>query len=139
MTIVWFIAFIVLLVLEIGTVNLVSIWFAIGTIASMITSFFIDSILIQLIVFIVVSLISLLITKPLMKKLRKSEIIPTNLDRVIGKSAIVTREIKKDQYGEVKVLGNLWTACSNDNILMGTKVKVLSIDGVKLIVEKEEV
>lgn len=138
MAIFWFVTFIVLLIIEIVTINLVSIWFAIGAIASMITSFFTNSIFIQLIVFIIVSLISLLITKPIIKKIKSKEIIPTNLDRVIGKSAIVTKEIKKDKYGEVKVLGSIWTACSDRDIDLGEKVKVLSIEGVKLIVKIEE-
>lgn len=138
MAIKWFIAFIVLLVIELVTINLVSIWFAIGAIASMLTSFFTDSIVIQLIVFIIISLISLAITKPLMKKVKAKEVIPTNLDRVIGKSAIVTKKITKDKYGEVKVLGNIWTACSDATIDVSQKVKVLAIDGVKLIVKVEE-
>lgn len=138
MAIYWFVTFIILLIIEIVTINLVSIWFAIGAIASMITSFFTNSIFIQLIVFIIVSLISLLITKPIIKKIKSKEIIPTNLDRVIGKSAIVTKEIKKDKYGEVKVLGSIWTACSDADIDLGEKVKVLSIEGVKLIVKLEE-
>ena len=133
MAIYWFVTFIILLIIEIVTINLVSIWFAIGAIASMINSIFI-----QLIVFIIVSLISLLITKPIIKKIKSKEIIPTNLDRVIGKSAIVTKEIKKDKYGEVKVLGSIWTACSDADIDLGEKVKVLSIEGVKLIVKIEE-
>lgn len=138
MAIYWFVTFIILLIIEIVTINLVSIWFAIGAIASMITSFFTNSIFIQLIVFIIVSLISLLITKPIIKKIKSKEIIPTNLDRVIGKSAIVTKEIKKDKYGGVKVLGSIWTACSDTDIDLGEKVKVLSIEGVKLIVKIEE-
>ena len=138
MTLVWFIAFIILLFVELITVNLVTIWFAIGAIASMITSIFVDSIVIQVIVFIVLSLVTLIATKPIMRKFKKFDVIPTNSDRVIGKIGDVIKDIKKNEYGEVKVYGNVWTATSDEEIPIGSKVKVISIDGVKLIVKKEE-
>ena len=138
MSLIWFIAFLVLLFIEIVTINLVTIWFAIGAIASMITSFFTTSIVIQIVVFIVVSVVSLLLTKPLMKKFKKFDVQPTNSDRVIGKSGDVIKKISKNEYGEVKVFGNVWTATSEDEIEVGSKVRVIAIDGVKLIVKKEE-
>jgi len=138
MVIGWFIAFVILLVIELVTVNLVTIWFAIGAVAAIITTIFTDSILIQCIVFTVVSVISLLITKPLIKKFKKFEVEPTNSDRVIGKVGEVTQKIGKNKYGEVKVYGNTWTASSKQVINVGERVKVLSIDGVKLVVEKEK-
>ena len=138
MVIGWFIAFVILLIIELVTVNLVTIWFAIGAVAAIITTIFTDSILIQSIVFVVVSVIALLITKPLIKKFKKFEVEPTNSDRVIGKVGDVTKKIEKNKYGEVKVYGNTWTASSKEVIEVGERVKVLSIDGVKLIVEKEE-
>lgn len=138
MVIGWFIAFVVLLVIELVTVNLVTIWFAIGAVAAIITTIFTDSILIQCIVFTVVSVISLLITKPLIKKFKKFEVEPTNSDRVIGKVGEVTQKIGRNKYGEVKVYGNTWTASSKQVINVGERVKVLSIDGVKLVVEKEK-
>ncbi len=138
MAIWWFVAFIILLVIELETVNLVSVWFAIGAIVSMICSLFVESFIIQLVVFIVVSLVALAITKPIMKKIKVREVIPTNIDRVIGKTATVTKEITKDNYGEAKVFGNVWTAASNKKIPVGTKVKVVAIEGVKLIVKVEE-
>lgn len=134
----WFIAFVILLFIELVTVNLVTIWFAIGAVAAIITTIFTDSILIQAIVFVVVSVISLLITKPLIKKIKKFEIEPTNSDRVIGKIGEVTEKIGRNKYGEVKVYGNTWTASSKQVINVGERVKVLSIDGVKLVVEKEK-
>ncbi len=137
MTYTWFIAFIVLLVLELVTVNLVSIWFAIGSVCAFITTFFTDSIIIQVGVFIIVSIIALILTKPIVKKFKANEVIPTNLDRVIGKRAEVIKKITEDEYGEVKVMGSVWTACSNETLEVGQKVKVKKIDGVKLIVSKE--
>ena len=137
-TILWFAIFLILLLIELFTVNLVSIWFVIGSIASLIASLFTDSFLIQLVVFIIVSVVVLLVMRPFVKKFRSFSFIPTNSDRVIGKVGEVVSKIEKDKYGEVKVFGNVWTASSGDTIEVGSKVKILGIDGVKLIVEKEE-
>ncbi len=136
----WIIAFLILILIELVTVNLVTIWFAVGSLAAYITTFFTDNLTIQLIVFIVVSIISLLATKPLTKRIRKKEYEPTNLDRVIGMEGVVTKDISKNNYGEVKVNGSIWTATSKKEIAKNTQVKVLKIEGVKLLVEevKEE-
>ena len=134
----WLIAFLVFLTIEMMTINLVSIWFAIGAIVSMGVAYFTDNVLIQMIVFIVVSLVALLITKPLVKKFKKVDFVPTNSDRVIGKVGEVTKKITSDEYGEVKVFGTVWTAFSDDVWDVGDKVIITNIEGVKLIVKKEE-
>ena len=131
---IWLIMFLVLLLIEFLTVGLVSIWFSIGALAALISTFITDSFLIQAVVFVVVSIISLIITRPLIKKF-KSE--PTNMDRVIGKIAEVTKEIKPNKYGEVIIFGTEWIAVSESKISVGTKVVVEKIDGAKLIVRKE--
>ena len=134
----WFITFLILLFIEIITVNLVTIWFAIGALAAMGVAFLTDSIIIQVAVFVVVSIIALLITKPIIKKFKGFDVTPTNSDRVIGKVGEVTKKIDKNKYGEVKIFGNTWTAYSEQVVDVGSRVKVLGIEGVKLIVEKEE-
>ena len=134
----WFIAFLVLLFIEIITINLVTIWFAIGALAALVTALITDSFVIQVIVFLVVSVIALLLTKPLIKKFKGFQVVPTNSDRVIGKVGEVTKKIEKNKYGEVKVFGNIWTAYSDEELDVGTKVIVKEIEGVKLIVKKEE-
>jgi len=138
MSIFWFAAFVILLLIELTTANLITIWFAVGAIFAMISVVFTDNFLIQLSVFILVSFITLITTKPLVKKFKVNEIKPTNSDRVIGKKAEVTKKITPDSYGEVKVFGNYWTAASDNTFDVGTKVVVREIDGVKLIVDKEE-
>lgn len=138
MVVAWFIAFLVLLVIELLTVNLVSIWFVLGTLAALITTKFTDSAVIQTIVFVVVSFISLLLTRPIVSKFKNFRVEPTNSDRVIGKTGEVVKAIKRNEYGEVKVYGNTWTAFSEKAIKAGKKVRVLGIDGVKLIVKEEE-
>lgn len=138
MTVFWFIAVIILLLIELVTLNLVTIWFALGSVSAMVVSLYIDSIVIQVIIFIVVSIISLLVTKPVIKRFKLTKITPTNSDMIIGKIGIVTKKIESNKYGEVKVYGNTWTASGDSEIDVGTRVKVLSISGVKLIVEKED-
>lgn len=139
MSIYWLLAFFLLLLVEVATVNLVSIWFAIGAVAAFISCFFTDNVFIQLLVFVVVSIVALICMLPVIKKFKKNKkVIPTNVDRVIGKSGIVTKKITADYYGEVKVLESIWTARSDEVIEVGEKVKVEKIDGVKLIVTKEE-
>lgn len=136
----WLCIFVVLLALEIATINLVSIWFALGSLCAAFVSLLTDSMTIQIVVFLVVSTMVLLIMKPLVNKFGKPQFIPTNLDRVLGKTGIATEEIGPLQVGEVMVDGKKWSAISTKKIKKETKVKVLSIDGVKLKVEelKEE-
>lgn len=137
MTIIWLIAFLGLLLVEFLTVGLISIWFAVGALAALITAFITDSVVVQSIVFVVVSFVVLLVTKPLVKKLKVNTFQPTNSDRVIGKVAEVVKEITPMEYGEVKIFGTYWTAASDKKIEVGSKVVVERIDGVKLIVRKE--
>ena len=138
MIIVWFCVLILMLFIEITTVNLVSIWFVIGAFASCIVAYFTDNLFIQIGVFIVVSAIMLILMRPIIKKMKKQEKTPTNIDRIIGMTAIVTEEIDKNVIGEVKVDGKRWSAVSKEKIEKDTTVKVKAIDGVKLVVEKEE-
>lgn len=91
----WLVIFVVLLIVELFTVNLVSIWFAIGALVAGIVSYFIDNMMIQIAVFIIVSTISLLLTNKFVEKLRKGRVVATNLDRVIGKIGLVTEDITK--------------------------------------------
>lgn len=137
MTVIWLIAFLGLLLVEFITVGLVSIWFAVGALFALIVSFFTDSILFQATTFVVVSVIALIVTKPLIKKFKLSETEPTNSDRVIGKTAEVIKTITPDEYGEVKIFGTIWLAASKQKLVEGTKVVVEKIDGSKLIVKKE--
>ena len=135
MSFTWMIVFLILVFIELATVNLVSIWFAIGALCSFIVSYFIDIVYIQIITFIIVSSISLLLTRKIVNRV-KGQKEATNLDRVIGKIGIVTEEITKLEPGEVKVDGKKWSAISTKKISVNSKVEILSIDGVKLKVKE---
>ena len=138
MTIFWFILFLVALVVEFSTAGLVSIWFAFGALCTMGIAALTENVFIQIAAFIVISVVTLILTKPLIKKFKAFDVQPTNTDRVIGKIADVTKDITPNNFGEVKIFGEYWTAISENKIKAGTKVRVKAIEGVKLIVEKEE-
>lgn len=132
----WFCLFLVLLILEIMTINLVSVWFAIGAVFAFFTSLLMDNFLVELFVFIIVSIIVLVITKPFLKRVKMKRKESMNADRIIGQNALVVKDIRKYELGEVKVLGNIWTAISDEEFSMGEEVIVDKIDGVKVWVRK---
>ena len=116
MTEAWLIFFIILVIVELITVNLVTIWFAFGALVTSLVSLYTTDTVILLAVFTLVSLLLLLITKPVVKKLKVKKVVATNLDQVIGKTGVVTEPIAKDKIGEVKVLGKRWSAYSDREI-----------------------
>ncbi len=135
---VWLIFAVFMLICEGLTSQLVSIWFVIGGACAAVTCFFTDSILIQSVVFIAVSLICLIATRPLVKKYVNNKKEPTNSDRLIGRVGIVTSDILNHTgVGQVNVDGKIWSAKSVDGneIKVGANVKVCSIEGVKLLVK----
>ena len=139
MTEVWLIFFIILVIIELITVNLVTIWFALGALITSLVSLYTTDTVILLAFFVITSLLLLILTKPVVKKLNVKKVVATNLDQVIGKTGIVSVPIEKDKRGEVKVLGKTWSAYSDKEISKDKKVKILSISGVKLkVVEKGE-
>ena len=133
----WLAIIIMLTIIEISTVNLVSVWFIASGLVSLITAFFVESFYIQFLIFGVLGIVLMLTTKPLINKYVKPKNVKTNLDRVIGMVGIVTEEINKNIVGEVKVDGKRWSAVSDKLIEVGSEVVVLEIDGVKLKVKKE--
>lgn len=132
---IWFTIALVLGIIEISTCNLVSIWFVISALVAMLTTFITDSLYIQIAVFVILGIVLIPISKKIYKRI-KSNNEKTNFDRIIGMKGIVTEDITKDNIGEVKVDGKRWSAYSDTNILVGEPVKVLSINSVKIKVEK---
>jgi len=133
---IWLGLVIALTLIEVLTTNLVTIWYIASALISLILSFFVDSYLIQFSVFVIVGTILLFTTRDYLLKLLVKKKEKTNLDRVVGMTAIVTEEITKKKPGEVKVDGKKWTAIANKKIKVDSTVKVLEIDGVKLKVEE---
>ncbi|MBM6925400.1 NfeD family protein [Pseudoflavonifractor phocaeensis] len=140
----WLAALIVLILVEAATVGLVSLWFALGALAALLTSFWVNSIWVQLGVFLAVSLVTLLVIRPLARRYITPRQVATNADRAVGAEGIVTQAIDNlKASGQVSVLGSVWTARAQGDVFIpaGTTVKVLRIEGVKLIVSpvREEV
>jgi len=133
----WLGIVIILTIVEISTVNLVSIWFIISGLFALVTSFIFDSFLIQFAIFVVLGVILMLSTRRILEeKLVKKE--KTNLDRIIGMKGVVTEAISDFNVGEVKVDGKRWSAISSTNLNVGEQVKILEINGVKVKVERWE-
>ena len=140
MTIFWLIAFFVFAVGEAVTVGLVSVWFAVGALAAMFATALGAGLWLQVTVFLGISALALALFKPLSSNILKPMVSATNADRVIGSAALVTETIDNTQaQGQVKVKtdGQVWTARSAQNVVIpaGTDVRVLRIEGVKVMVE----
>ena len=142
---VWAIITIAAIVVESITADLVTIWFIPAGIVSAIVSLLpakID-VWVQVLIFFVTALILVVMSKTIFKEFfKKKPIVPTNLDSVIGKDAIVTESINNiEGKGAVKVLGKEWSAITltnDETIEAGTLVTVLEIRGVKLVCAKKQ-
>ena len=80
----------------------------------------------------------IIVTRPFARKYLRVREQKLNLDSVVGQIGIVTSEITDIQSGSVKVAGKNWTAIAKETITVGNKVEILAIEGVKLVVKKEE-
>ncbi len=139
MTAVWLVAMIVLLIIEGIVPGLVSIWFAIGAFAAMISAILGAPLWLQVLWFFAVSILTLCLTRPFAKKYVNSRATPTNADMLIGKECVVTEEIDNVLgTGAVTVGGKVWTARTEEpdgKAEAGKIMTVVKIEGVKLIVK----
>ncbi len=141
MTVVWTAAIILFGVVEAATAGLVSIWFVAGALVALVAAFVDASLIIQIILFLVVSAAALALTRPMLRKITAANAVPTNADRVLGEIAKVTETIDNENYtGAVYIDGKTWSARSADDTLIpaGTRVRIESMEGVKLFVKKLE-
>ena len=127
----WVAALVVFLIVEAVTAGLVSIWFVFGSLVALICAALGAAVWLQIFWFVIVSVATLVLTRPL---------VATNADRSIGRTAVVTERIDNlAATGAVKLDGVVWTARSTDDavaIETGERVTVRAIEGVKLIVER---
>ena len=134
----WIAAVVVFALAEAATVGLVSIWFVGGAIGALVAAILKASVLVQCIVFVVVSAILIAVLRPLaIKHFRPKQIYKTNADRLLNRQALVTEPIDLlHNTGAVKIDGVTWTARSKsgENIPAETLVRVEYIDGAKVIV-----
>ena len=136
----WVAALVVFLIVEAVTAGLVSIWFVFGSLVALICAALGAAVWLQIFWFVIVSVATLVLTRPLVKRYVDSRSVATNADRSIGRAAVVTERIDNlAATGAVNLDGVVWTARSTDDavaIETGERVTVRAIEGVKLIVER---
>lgn len=141
MAIVWLIAIVLAIIIEALTNQLVSIWFVIGGIAALVASLFEAPLWIQCLLYVVTTAVTLLVTRPLSKKLLRFKKEETNAGRYVGKKGTILVEVNNTQgKGQVEVMGSVWSARSETGgvIPVGSSVLVKEITGVRLVVEPVE-
>ena len=137
----WFALTVILLIAEAATVTVISLWFAAGALAAMVTALLGAGLWIQAVVFVLVSAAALTALRPLVRKHLTPKLTATNIDSVIGSVGIVTGTIDNlNATGQVKLNGMEWSArsTSGDMLETGTKVRVDKIEGVKVFVSPAE-
>ena len=140
MWIIWLSAFVLFLIIEAIGTDLVTIWFAIGSLVALIVSF-IPGVAwwVQLIVFFVLSITCLLAVRPLARKYLRGKIVKSNADALVGRKGMLLEAIGPLQRGEVQLGDVKWTAVGiedNAKIAAGTVVEIVAISGNKLIVRE---
>lgn len=142
MTVVWLGILVILVVIELFTMGLTTIWFAGGALAAALISIPNTPLFVQILFFLIVSILLLYFTRPIAVKYFNRDRTRTNVEGLIGRQAIVISEINNvEGTGQVNTGGMEWSARSsyhNIVIPVGAVVTVLGIDGVKLIVEERK-
>jgi membrane protein implicated in regulation of membrane protease activity len=136
-TFVWIGIAVIFAIIEAVTLGLTTIWFTIGSIVAALVSYVGGGITAQVIAFLIVSIILLYFTKPIAEKKLKIGHTKTNVDALIGQIAVVTEDINPHSTGLVKADSQIWTAIADkrdQRLEKGTEVKILKVEGVKLIV-----
>jgi membrane protein implicated in regulation of membrane protease activity len=137
---IWVALTVVFAVIEAFTFGLTTIWFALAALAMVFLSFLPIPLTAQIFIFLGISAVLLLFTRPLAVKKFKTGRVKTNVDSLAGKHALVIKKITEFEKGEVKLNGQIWTARSDDGstIAEGTKCEVMRIEGVQAIVRPLE-
>ena len=138
----WLVLLIVFLGIEVATLGLTTIWFAGGALIAILAAVLNAPVIIQIVLFFLVSLLLLFFTRPVAVKYFNKDRIRTNAESLVGRQAIVIEDIDNlESAGRVTVNGQEWSARSSDDrvkIAQGVVVTILAINGVKLIVREEQ-
>lgn len=135
---IWIGILVATLLLEVETAGiLVSIWFSLGALVALVVFWLGGSIPLQVIMFLITAIASLLAIRPIASNYFRGNTVPTNQDRIIGAQATLLVPITATSWGQVKVYGSVWSAQSVDkkSIDEGQLVEVIAIEGAKLIVK----
>ena len=142
MTMFWLVLLVALVIIELLTMGLTTVWFAGGALVATIAALFDTPIALQVILFLLVSALLLFFTRPLAVKYFNKDRVRTNAESLVGRQAIVISEIDNLQgIGQVNVGGMEWSARTRmDGIKLpvGTVTTILAINGVKLVVEERK-
>jgi len=133
---IWVALTIIFSLIEIFTLGLTTVWFALAALVLVFLSFLPIPLVYQIIIFLAISAVLLIFTRPVAVKKLKAGREKTNVDSLVGKHALVTKQIGEFDRGEVKLNGQIWTAHSDDGSVIneGTKCEVVRIEGVQAIV-----
>ena len=138
----WLLLAAIFIVIEIITLGLTTIWFAGGAFVAAIAGACGTNLIVQVVLFLVVSIVLLVLTRPLAVKHLDSKTEKTNAEALVGQSAVVLQEIDNlKETGQAKINGMEWTARAKEDSMIipaGTAVRIVEIQGVKLIVEWAE-
>ena len=134
----WLILVIVLAIIELATVNLLTIWFCISGLVALFLSFYIDNVAIVSTIFAVLGIFLLFTTRPILKEYLPTQKKVKKVEKLIGRTGIVTKDIRPDMEGEVKVSNRKYIAISDKKISKNTEIEVINTDGLKLVVAKKK-
>lgn len=135
---IWVAITIICIVVETLTFSLTTIWFAIGAFVMVFVAFTPLPFVAQLFIFVVISLLLLIFTRPLVQKKFNQKKIATNYERIIGQIALVTKKITATEKGTIKINGMEWTASVHEDIVLeeGSNCVIENIEGVTAYVKK---
>lgn len=138
MLIIWGVLFAATLIVEFITADIDAIWFCLGSLVCTVLAAFKVHYIVQIVVFVVVCVALMLLTRPLTKRMMEREIVKTNSDKVIGQIGTVVTDFVENETGEVKIDGQIWRAINRDGhkFEIDEKVIIDGISGNKLIVSK---
>lgn len=141
MVIFWLVVLIACIIVEVMTMGLTTVWFAGGALVAVFVAALKGPLVLQLVLFVVVSLLLLFFTRPVAVKYFNKDRVKTNADGLVGKVAVVTADIDNIHgVGQAVVAGQEWSARSSEDdvrISAGTVVEILEIRGVRLIVKPD--
>ena len=133
---IWVALVIIFALIEVFTLGLTTVWFAIAALIMVFLSFINIPLTVQILIFLAIATMLLIFTRPIAIKKFKIGQEKTNVDSLIGKHALVVKTIGEFERGEAKINGQIWSARSETNteITEGSKCEILRIEGVQLIV-----
>ncbi len=136
---IWLTVFIITVVAEAATQDFISIWFSVGALIAMAICYFVPY-FVEIIIFAIISLLSLALTRPLVKKFMDRTTRYTNSDEFVGKRVILEKSVSKFSDGEIKINGILYNTiipeAENYNIEKGEIVEIVALKGNKIVVKK---